>query len=72
MRFDMDWRWWKRARDKGVLCSINPDAHSRDQLHNLGTGVRVARKSWLRREDVLNTRTAPEIEAFLKTPKAKR
>jgi histidinol phosphatase-like PHP family hydrolase len=27
-RLDMDWRWWKRARDKGVLCSINPDAHS--------------------------------------------
>jgi histidinol phosphatase-like PHP family hydrolase len=27
MRLDMDWRWWKRARDKGVLCSINPDAH---------------------------------------------
>jgi DNA polymerase (family 10) len=72
MRMDMDWRWWKRARDKGVLCSINPDAHSRDQLHNLGTGVRVARKGWLRREDVLNTRTAPEIEAFLKMPKAKR
>ena len=23
-RLDMDWRWWKRARDKGVLCSINP------------------------------------------------
>jgi DNA polymerase (family 10) len=72
MRMDMDWRWWKRARDKGVLCSINPDAHSRDQLHNLGTGVRVARKGWLRREDILNTRTAPEIEAFLKMPKAKR
>lgn len=72
MRLDMDWRWWKRARDKGVLCSINPDAHSRDQLHNLGTGVRVARKGWLRREDVLNTRSVVEIEAFLKTPKGER
>lgn len=72
MRLDMDWRWWKRARDKGVLCSINPDAHSRDQLHHLGTGVRVARKGWLRREDVLNTRSASEIEVFLKTPKGKR
>jgi DNA polymerase (family 10) len=72
MRLDMDWRWWKRARDKGVLCSINPDAHSREQLHHLGTGVRVARKGWLRREDVLNTRSASEIEAFLKAPKGKR
>lgn len=72
MRMDMDWRWWKRARDKGVLCSINPDAHSRARLHHIKQGVAVARKGWLRREDVLNTRSAAEIGAFLKTPKAKR
>jgi DNA polymerase (family 10) len=72
MRMDMDWRWWKRARDKGVLCSINPDAHSRAQLHNIRQGVAQARKGWLRREDVLNTRSAKEIEAFLKMPKGER
>lgn len=72
MRMDMDWRWWKRARDKGVLCSINPDAHARAQLHHLGQGVRIARKGWLRKEDVLNTRTVKEIEAFLAKPKAER
>ncbi len=71
-RLDMDWRWWKRARDKGVLCSINPDAHSTQGLHHLGLGVRLARKGWLRRQDVLNTRSAGEIEKFLKTPKEKR
>jgi DNA polymerase (family X) len=72
-RLDMDWRWWKRARDKGVLCSINPDAHSRDGLHHhLGLGARVARKGWLRKQDVLNTRPLAEVEAFLKTPKSKR
>jgi DNA polymerase (family X) len=69
MRLDMDWRWWKRARDKGVLCSINPDAHSTAGLHHLGLGVRIARKGWLRREDVFNTRTPGEVEAFLKTAK---
>lgn len=71
-RLDMDWRWWKRARDKGVLCSINPDAHSTMGLHHLGLGVRVARKGWLRKEDVFNTRPLAEVEKFLKTPKAKR
>lgn len=71
-RLDMDWRWWKRARDKGVLCSINPDAHSTMGLHHLGLGVRLARKGWLSKQDVLNTRPLAEIEAFLKTPKAKR
>jgi DNA polymerase (family 10) len=71
-RLDMDWRWWKRARDKGVLCSINPDAHSREGLHHLGLGARVARKGWLRKPDVLNTRSLTDVEAFLKTPKSKR
>ena len=72
MRLDMDWRWWKRARDKGVLCSINPDAHSTMGLHHLGLGVRLARKGWLTKEDVFNTRPVGEVEAFLKTPKGKR
>ena len=71
-RLDMDWRWWKRARDKGVICSINPDAHSREGLHHLGLGARVARKGWLRKQDVLNTRPLAEVQAFLKTPKSKR
>jgi DNA polymerase (family 10) len=71
-RLDMDWRWWKRARHKGVLCSINPDAHSTAQLHYLGLGVRLARKGWLRKDDVFNTRSLAEVEAFLKTPKANR
>ena len=72
LRLDMDWRWWHRARDLGVLCSINPDAHSTARLHHLGLGVRVARKGWLRRQDILNTRNLPEIETFLRTPKASR
>lgn len=71
-RLDMDWRWWKRARDKGVLCSINPDAHSTMGLHHLGLGVRLARKGWLRREDIFNTRPLKEVEAFLKLPKHSR
>ena len=71
-RLDMDWRWWKRARDKGVLCSVNPDAHSTMGLHHIGLGMRLARKGWLRKQDVFNTRRVAEVEKFLKTPKAKR
>ena len=55
-----------------MLCSINPDAHSTARIHHIGLGVRVARKGWLRREDVFNTRPVKEVEAFLNTPKAKR
>ncbi len=56
-RMDMDWRWWHRARDKGVKCVINPDAHRVAQFATLRHGVTVARKGWLRREDVMNTMT---------------
>jgi DNA polymerase (family 10) len=54
-RMDMDWRWWHRARDKGVKCVINPDAHRVAQFAMLRHGVTLARKGWLRREDVMNT-----------------
>jgi DNA polymerase (family 10) len=68
-RLDMDWRWWRRARDKGVLCSINPDAHTTAELQFLRFGVNVARKGWLRREDVVNTKSREEMAAFLALPK---
>lgn len=71
-RLDMDWRWWHRARDRGVLTSINPDAHATRQLQFLAYGVRLARKGWLRREDAINTKTLQEIRAWLALPKSKR
>jgi DNA polymerase (family X) len=64
-RMDMDWRWWRRARDQGVKCVINPDAHRISQFASLRHGVTAARKGWLRREDVMNTRTLDEIERAL-------
>jgi len=71
-RLDMDWRWWKKAREKNVLCSINPDAHRTEQLQSLSYGVRLARKGWLRRNDVLNTKSLKEVQAWLALPKSER
>lgn len=53
-RLDMDWRWWKLAKSKNVRCSINPDAHSTQELQNLWYGVAVARKGWLTAENIIN------------------
>lgn len=72
MRMDLDWRRWRKAREKGVLCSINTDAHTVEGLQALHFGVRVAQKGWLRREDVLNTRSLKDIETFLNTAKDQR
>jgi DNA polymerase (family 10) len=66
MRMDLDWRWWHRARDKGVKCVINPDAHRIAQFAMLRHGVTLARKGWLRREDVMNTLPLAKITKALK------
>jgi DNA polymerase (family 10) len=63
-RFDLDWRYCKYARDKGVLISINPDAHSVNGLADTFYGVGIARKGWLRKPDVLNTKSVKEIEKW--------
>ncbi|MCH7227386.1 DNA polymerase/3'-5' exonuclease PolX [Haloferula sp. A504] len=71
-RLDMDWRWWRKARDRGVLTSLNPDAHRPEQFQFLKFGIGVARKGWLRKEDVLNTFPLEEVKEFLGKPKKQR
>ena len=64
-RLDMDWRWWHLAREKGVRCAINPDAHRTEGLQDLWFGVSQARKGWLTRDDVVNCLPLGKIEAVL-------
>ena len=64
-RLDLDWRFCKYARGRGVKVSINPDAHHIDDLSNAFYGVGIARKGWLTSMDVLNTMSLEEIKAFL-------
>lgn len=64
-RLDMDWRHWRRAAERGVLCSINPDAHETESLEFVRTGVNVARKGWLTRIQVVNTKPLAEMKAWL-------
>ena len=64
-RLDMDWRWWRRAAEKGVRCAINPDAHRVEGFQDLYFGVRAARKGWLRREDIVNCLPLGKIEEVL-------
>ena len=73
-RLDMDWRWWPLAKEKGVRCAINPDAHSIDGFKHLWFGVAEARKGWLTRADVVNTLPLGKIEGVLaaKRKKARR
>jgi len=65
-RLDMDWRWWRLAKEKGVKCSINPDAHSTRGLEDVIYGVRAARKGWLTKKEVINCLPLGEVEKVLK------
>lgn len=64
-RLDLDWRWWPLARDRGVKCVINPDAHHVSGLAHLRFGVGIARKGWLARQDVINCLPAKKMVALL-------
>lgn len=65
MRLDMDWRHWRKAAEKGLLTSINPDAHRTAQLDYFRVGVGAARKGWLTKAQVLNTRPLAEMKKWL-------
>jgi DNA polymerase (family 10) len=64
-RLDLDWRWWPLAKEKGVKCVINPDAHGVEKLQELWFGVGIARKGWLTKNDVVNTQPLGKIEREL-------
>ncbi|MFN0080811.1 MAG: DNA polymerase/3'-5' exonuclease PolX [Prosthecobacter sp.] len=70
-RLDMDWRWWKLAKEKGVKCSINPDAHSTRGLQDVIHGVKAARKGWLTRKDVVNCLPLAEVEKVLQAKRSR-
>lgn len=55
------------ARDEGVLVSINSDAHSTLDFGNLRFAVGQARRGWLEKKDVLNTRPLAELRPLLKS-----
>jgi DNA polymerase (family 10) len=61
-RLDLDWRWWPLAKQKGVRCVINPDAHRTERLQDLWFGVGIARKGWLTKSDVVNCLPLSKIE----------
>ncbi|WP_316783395.1 helix-hairpin-helix domain-containing protein [Pedobacter frigiditerrae] len=64
LRLDLDWRWHRYALEKGVLLSINPDAHRKEGFHDTQYGVKVARKGGLTAAKCLNAFTLNEISSY--------
>jgi DNA polymerase (family 10) len=71
-RLDIDWRWIEYAVEKGVLLSIDPDAHSIDGYHDIYYGVMAAQKGGLTPKHNLSSYTLKEFEAFVAGYKLKK
>ncbi|MCV9385731.1 DNA polymerase/3'-5' exonuclease PolX [Reichenbachiella ulvae] len=70
-RLDMDWRWIDYALEKGVMLSINPDAHEMRGYEDMYYGLQVARKGGLTKASNLNSMSLSEITAFFDSRKKK-
>ena len=70
-RFDLDWRLWHYAKDKGVKCVINCDAHRLEHVQWLRLGAGIARKGWLTKADVINTLPLARLRAELAKKRAR-
>ena len=60
-RLDIDWRYIKHAKRKGIKFAINPDAHSLHGMENIKFGIGIARKGWLGADDIINSMGIEEV-----------
>lgn len=70
-RLDIDWRWVQYAIEKGVMLSINPDAHEKEGYRDMYYGVLAGRKGGLTPEMTFNTRSVTALEEHFNKRKEK-
>jgi DNA polymerase (family 10) len=70
-RLDLDWRWVHYAIEKGIMLSINPDAHEVDGLSDMYYGICVGRKGGLTKENTFNALDLKDVEKYLSNRKAR-
>jgi DNA polymerase (family 10) len=64
-RLDLSGHAVKQAREAGATIAIDTDAHDPSSFPYQRYGVHTARRGWAEADDVLNTRSADELRAFL-------
>jgi DNA polymerase (family 10) len=65
-RLDLDWRHGNKAKEVGLMSSINPDAHDKKRIDCIPYGVQIARKAKFSKQRILNTKSVDEIESWFK------
>jgi len=64
-RLDLKDTHARQAVEAGAMLAINTDAHSAEQLDQMDYGVRTAKRGWVTKEAVINTRTLAGLKKFL-------
>lgn len=64
-RMEIDYEWISYCQERGVMISINPDAHSRTQVGYIKYGVLTARKGGLKKANCLNAMTLADFEKWI-------
>ena len=64
-RLDLNDTYCQQAKQQGVLVSINSDAHGPDDFDHLSGGIHQARRGWLEKKDVLNSRSLSQVIKLL-------
>lgn len=64
-RLDIDWRYIDYAMEKGVMVSVNPDAHEKRGYLDMHFGVLSGQKGGLQTTQTLNALNLIEFEAYL-------
>jgi len=65
-RLDLDDVYARRAKELGILISLNTDAHSEEDMDLRFYGVAIARRAWLTRNDVINCWSTDKLLKWLK------
>jgi DNA polymerase (family X) len=65
-RRDLSEHHARLAREAGAMICVNTDAHGTDTLSNIAYGIATARRAWLTRGDVANTRTWAQFKKLRK------
>ena len=70
-RLDIDWRWVHKALDKGLILSINPDAHEIAGYNDMQYGVHIGRKGGLTKEQTFNAWSLEQVEDYFAKRKSR-
>ncbi len=63
-RLDLNDHHARRAKELGVMLSIDTDTHFLDQLENMTLGVATARRAWISKADVVNAMPLEKLLAW--------